>query len=63
MSKTNKIRRYRRKDYTSVVEFPVEIIGRDGMVRRYSFEESIRLYERRIASADIRYTDRELVLA
>jgi hypothetical protein len=61
MGKAQKIRRYQRKDYSSVVEFPVEIIGRDGVVRRYSFEESIRLYERRIASADLRYSDRELI--
>jgi len=61
MDKTNKIRRYQRKDYSTVVEFPVEIIGRDGVIRRYSFEESIRLYQRRIASADLRYNDRELI--
>ena len=52
LDKSHKIRRYKRKDYTAVVDFPVEIIGRDGVVRRYSFEESIRLYQRRIASAD-----------
>jgi hypothetical protein len=63
MDKANKIRRYLRKDYTQVVQFPVEIIGRDGIVRRYSFEESIRLYQRRVASADIRYQDRELIQA
>ncbi len=63
MGKANKIRRYQRKDYSSVVEFPVEIIGRDGVVRRYSFEESIRLYQRRIVSADLRYNDRELIQA
>jgi len=63
MDKDRKIRRYRQKDYTQVVEFPVEIIGRDGLVRRYSFEESIRLYQRRIASADLRYHDREVIQA
>jgi hypothetical protein len=63
MDKSGKIRRYRRKNYTGDVEFPVEIIGRDGVVRRYSFEESIRLYQRRIASADLRYHDRELIAA
>ena len=63
MDKSGKIRRYRRKNYTSDVEFPVEIIGRDGVIRRYSFEESIRLYQRRIASADLRYHDRELIAA
>jgi hypothetical protein len=63
MDKTRKLRRYRRKDYTQVVDFPVEIIGRDGVVRRYSFEESVRLYQRRIASADLRYKDSEVTLA
>lgn len=63
MDKATKIRRYQRKDYTAVVEFPVEIIGRDGVVRRYSFEESIRLYQRRIASSDLRYSDRDLIQA
>lgn len=63
MDKATKIRRYQRKDYTAVVEFPVEIIGRDGLVRKYSFEESIRLYQRRIASADLRYSDLDLVQA
>jgi hypothetical protein len=63
MDKSRKLRRYRRKDYTQLVEFPVEIIGRDGVVRRYSFEESVRLYQRRIASADVRYNESEVVLA
>jgi hypothetical protein len=63
MDKSRKLRRYRRKDYSQVVEFPVEIIGRDGVVRRYSFEESVRLYQRRIASADIRYKDNEVSTA
>ena len=63
LDKSHKIRRYKRKDYTAVVDFPVEIIGRDGVVRRYSFEESIRLYQRRIASADLRYADTELIQA
>ena len=63
MDKAKKIRRYQQKDYSSTVEFPVEIIGRDGAIRRYSFEESIRLYQRRIASADLRYIDPELIQA
>jgi len=50
-----KLRRYNRKDYSQPVDFPVEIVGRDGVVRRYSFEESVRLYQRRIASAETRY--------
>jgi hypothetical protein len=63
MDKSKKLKRYRRKDYTHVVEFPVEIIGRDGVVRRFSFEESVRLYQRRIASADARYQDTDVVRA
>lgn len=60
MDKSRKLRRYSRKNYTQMVEFPVEIVGRDGVVRRYTFEESIRLYQRRIASADARYPDADL---
>ena len=63
MDKVRKLRRYGRKDYSLVVDFPVEIVGRDGVVRRYSFEESIRLYQRRIASANTRYQDSEVALA
>ncbi len=61
MEKGRKMRRYSRKDYTQLVDFPVEIVGRDGVVRRYSFEESVRLYQRRIASASLRYHDEEVV--
>lgn len=61
MDKTRKLKRYRRKDYSQVVDFPVEIVGRDGVVRRYGFESSVRLYQRRIASAPGRYADRDLV--
>ena len=61
MDKARKLRRYEQKDYTQLVDFPVEIVGRDGVVRRYSFEESIRLYQRRIASAQARYVDGEVV--
>ena len=63
MDKGRKLRRYSRKDYTQLVDFPVEIVGRDGVVRRYSFEESVRLYQRRIASASLRYEDGEIVTA
>ena len=63
MDKDRKIRKYHQKDYTNVVDFPVEILGRDGLVRKYSFEESIRLYQRRIASADLRYRDRDIIQA
>jgi tetratricopeptide (TPR) repeat protein len=61
MDKDYKLQRYSRKDYTDLVDFPVEIVGRDGVVRRYSFEDSIRLYQRRITFAPIRYRDTELV--
>lgn len=63
MDKSRKLRRYNRKDYNQVVDFPVEIVGRDGVVRRYTFEESVRLYQRRIASAPARYGDQEVAQA
>ncbi len=63
MSKNRKLRRYARKDYSETVFFPVEIVGRDGGVRSFSFEQSIRLYQRRIASAVVRYADSEIVKA
>ncbi|MEQ1567625.1 MAG: tetratricopeptide repeat protein [Myxococcota bacterium] len=63
MEKTVKLQRYDRKDYTELVDFPVEIVGRDGVVRRYTFEDSIRLYQRRINFAPIRYRDGDLVRA
>jgi tetratricopeptide (TPR) repeat protein len=63
MEKSVKLQRYDRKDYSELVEFPVEIVGRDGVVRRYSFEDSIRLYQRRVAFAHIRYRDVDLARA
>jgi tetratricopeptide (TPR) repeat protein len=63
MDKHRKLRKYRQKDYSMMVEFPVEIVGRNGVVRTYSFEDSVRLYQRRIASAASRYDDSELVRA
>lgn len=60
MDKAHKLRRYGRKDYSLLVDFPVEIVGRDGVVRYYTFEESVHLYQRRIASAPTRYTDRDV---
>ncbi len=63
MERATRLRRYLRKDYTQVVEFPVEIIGRDGQVRRYSFDDSVRLYQRRIRSAPMRYDDGALIAA
>lgn len=61
MERATRLRRYLRKDYTQLVEFPVEIVGRDGLVRRYSFDDSVRLYHRRIHSAPMRYDDGDLV--
>lgn len=63
MDKVRKLKRYQRKDYSQVVDFPVEIVGRDGVVRRYSFEASVRLYQRRIALAPMRYEEPEVVEA
>lgn len=45
------------KDYASCIDFPVEIMGKDGKVRFYTFEESIQLYQRRIRAARLRYLD------
>ncbi len=63
MDKQRKLRRYRQKDYTLLVGFPVEIVGRNGVVRSYSFEDSVKLYQRRIASAATRYHDDDIVQA
>ena len=63
MDKNGKLQRYDRKDYSELVDFPVEIVGRDGVVRRYVFEDSVRLYQRRITFAPIRYRDAELAAA
>ncbi len=63
MDKNGKLQRYDRKDYSELVDFPVEIVGRDGVVRRYTFEDSIRLYQRRITFAPIRYRDPDLIRA
>ena len=63
VDKSKKLKRYLRKDYSQSVSFPVEIVGRDGLVRRYSFEDSVRLYQRRIASSELRYHDPEVARA
>ena len=63
MDRKTRQRRYERKDYDQMVEFPVEIVGRDGVVRRYSFEDSVRLYQRRIASAASRHEDQAVAEA
>lgn len=61
MDRSPRLRRYQRKDYTQRVEFPVEIVGRDNLIRRYSFDDAVRLYRRRIQSAPIRYDDAEMI--
>ena len=45
------------KDYSHFVDFPVEIIGRDGVIREYTFEQSIRLYQYRIRNARLRFQE------
>lgn len=61
--RSDRLQSYTAKDYTEVVEFPVELVDRDGVVRRYSYEESLAVYHRRIQSAAWRYADEELVRA
>ena len=61
MDRTPRLRRYQRKDYTLRVEFPVEIVGRDNQVRRYAFDDALRLYQRRIGTAPLRYADPETI--
>ncbi|MCK6531110.1 tetratricopeptide repeat protein [Myxococcota bacterium] len=63
MEKQDKLKRYLRKDYSELVEFPVELVDRDGVVRRYSFEESVEVYQRRIQTAAWRYDDADLIAA
>lgn len=63
MDKDSRLKRYQRKDYTEVVDFPVEIVGRDGAVRRYDFEESVRLYQRRMTFAAVRFRDEDVIAA
>ncbi len=43
------------------MEFPVEIVGRDGMVRHHGFEDAVRLYQRRITFASGRWPEAERV--
>ncbi|MBN2799203.1 MAG: tetratricopeptide repeat protein [Deltaproteobacteria bacterium] len=47
------------KNYADIVEFPVEIVSRDGAVRFYSYEDSVRLYQRRISMASLRFQEPE----
>ncbi len=55
--------RYDRKDYAERVEFPVEIVARDGVVRRYPYDEAVYLYFRRSRLAAARLADVGLVRA
>ena len=57
----SKIQRYQRKDYNQCIEFPVEIVGRDGVIRQYSFEQSILLYQQRMSSARQRYVSSDII--
>jgi tetratricopeptide (TPR) repeat protein len=59
----DKLQAYDEKDYTETIEFPVELVDRDGVVRRYSYEESLAVYHRRIQSAPWRYSEDGLVRA
>ncbi|MEE2830225.1 MAG: tetratricopeptide repeat protein [Myxococcota bacterium] len=54
---------YDQKDYSEQIEFPVELVDRDGVVRRYSYEESLAVYNRRIQSAPWRYRDEDVIQA
>lgn len=61
--RSDRLRAYDGKDYSEVIEFPVELVDRDGVVRRYSYEESLAVYHRRIQSAPWRYADDDLIRA
>jgi len=60
---TDRLGVYDGKDYSEVIEFPVELVDRDGVVRRYSYEESLAVYHRRIQSAPWRYAEDDLIRA
>jgi|GEM_PF-1684093 len=57
------LRSYENKDYSEEIQFPVELVDRDGVVRRYSYEESLAVYHRRIQSAPWRLDDTKVVQA
>lgn len=63
MTKADKLKLYGQKDYTETIEFPVELVGKDGIVRRYTYEESLLVYAKRIESAHVRYRDRDIAAA
>jgi tetratricopeptide (TPR) repeat protein len=58
-----KLEAYVAKDYSENIDFPVELVDRDGVVRRYSYEESLAVYHRRIQSAPWRYAEDDLIRA
>ena len=60
---TERLKAYDGKDYSEIIEFPVELVDRDGVVRRYSYEESLAVYHRRIQSSPWRYADDDLIRA
>lgn len=62
-SRNEKLKSYDTKDYSEVIDFPVELVDRDGVVRRYSYEESLAVYHRRIQSSPWRYADEDLIRA
>ncbi len=63
MDKSRRLKVYSEKDYSELIEFPVELVGRDGVVRRYSYSDSVKIYRRRIESAHVRYSDLEVINA
>ncbi len=60
---STRLEAYSGKEYSDIIEFPVELVDRDGVVRRYSYEESLAVYRRRIQSAPWRYAEDALVAA
>ena len=50
-------RKHRHKDYGELVSFPVEIIAKDGSVRRFPFEDAVAMYQRRVDYASSRFPD------
>lgn len=58
-----RLKSYSRKDYSEEIDFPVELVDRDGVVRRYTYEESLAVYHRRIQSAPWRHLDDSLIQA
>ncbi len=51
--------RRRSTDYGRTVAFPVAVVGRDGRVRHCDFDESVRMYARRLHVAAARASDTE----